>query len=224
MKRWLLLAVTVLLALTLIACGGEGAKQVSTQQGAGEKVQPKGSGGNSLEEIQAKAKQIKELSFEMVTNVGGDQPVNSTGKMFISGEKVRTEIEAMGVRMITIVDAERNVYIYDPANNNAMKMPAAEEEIGSPGDWAEETSDMEVIGEEKLDGFDCLVIQGVSEEMESKIWVRKDIGMPVKVEIADKHAVIEYKNYKIGPQDPALFEIPADAAITELPSMPKTNP
>ena len=123
--------------------------------------------------------------------------------------------------MITIVDAERNVYIYDPANNNAMKMPASEEDLGSPSDWAEGTSDLGVVGEEKLDGLECLVVKGVSDGMESQIWVRKDIGMPVRVEIAEKQAIIEYKNYKIGTQDPALFEIPADTTITELPSAPQ---
>lgn len=220
MKRGFLLVVAILLALTMTACGGEGAKQVPTTPEGGE-ILPKVTSSSSLEEIQAKAREIKEISFEMVTTISGDQPVSSIGKMYISGEKARSEMETMGIKMITIVDAERNVYIYDPANNNAMKMPASEEDLGSPSDWAEGTSDLEVIGEEKLDGLECLVVKGVSDGMESQIWVRKDIGMPVRVEIAEKQAIIEYKNYKIGTQDPALFEIPADTTITELPSAPQ---
>ena len=221
MKRWLVLLLTmVLLTLNLAACGGGGTEQAAVPPADETKAQQDKASVNSLDELLAKAGQAKELSFEMITTMSGDQPISSTSKMFISGEKARMEMDAMGVQMITIIDDEGNAYIYDPLNNNAMKMPASQEEIDSPGDWTEGTSDIEVIGEETIDGLDCLVAMGISEGMETKIWVRKDIGMPARVEIEEKQAVIEYKNYKIGPQDPALFQIPADAVITELPGTP----
>jgi len=67
-----------------------------------------------------------------------------------------------------------------------------------------------------------VVVTSNEDDNLTKMWLRKDIGMPVRVEqtTSEGPIVIEYKNYQIGPQDDSLFEIPAGVDITTLPSSP----
>jgi len=223
LKKWIVLLITIaLLALTLTACGGGGEKETSAPTDQPAAQQQADSSSDPLEKLMANAKGAAELSFDMVMTVGGDNPMNSTSKMYISGKKSRMEMDAMGAKMITIIDAAGDVYLYDPVNNTAMKTTAPQQEVEAPNAWAEKDSaKMKVVGDEKVDGVDCLVVTSIDEELETKMWLRKDIGMPVRVEVPAQNAVIEYKNFNIGAQDPKLFEIPADAMITELPAMPQ---
>ena len=224
MKKWIVLLMTIaLLALTLTACGGGGEKETSApaDQPAAQQ-QKEDSSSDPLEKLMANAKGTTELSFDMIMTANGDNPMSSTTKMYISGEKSRMEMDAMGAKMITIVDAAGDVYLYDPASKTAMKSNVPQQEVDAPNAWADNVSDkIEVVGEEKMDGFDCLVVTSIDEELETKMWLRKDIGMPVRVEVPDQNVVIEYKNFEIGAQDPKLFEIPAGTTVTELPAMPQ---
>lgn len=222
LKKWIVLLITIaLMALTLTACGG-GAKEASAPADQSAAQQKDDSSSNPLDKLMANAKGATELSFDMVMTVGGDNPVNSTSKMYISGKKSRMEMDAMGAKMITIIDAAGDVYLYDPVNNTAMKTAAPQQEVEAPNAWAEKDSaKMEVVGDEKVDDIDCLVVTSTDGEVETKMWLRKDIGMPVRVEVPAQKVVIEYKNFNIGAQDPALFEIPADATVMDLPAMPQ---
>jgi len=55
-----------------------------------------------------------------------------------------------------------------------------------------------------------------------KMWLRKDDGLPVRVEAAssDGTFVTEYKNYDLGAQDARLFELPAGTQIVTIPTGP----
>lgn len=217
-KRFLLILITALLALTLTACGGnkETGAPAPAEQPASQQEEK---AGGPLDELMKNAQQAKEMSFEMVMTLKQDEEMTTTSKMFISGDNMRIESESMGIQAITIIDENDDTYVYMPDSNTAMKSSAFEDETTEvPYAWAEENVDMNVLGEEKMDGYDCLVVSSNEEGVETKMWLRKDIGMPVRVEIPSEGLVIEYKNYDIGPQDAGLFKLPAGVQITELPN------
>jgi outer membrane lipoprotein-sorting protein len=225
MKRWIsIVALTVLLAMSLMGCGGREKQEASAPADSGaqtEKAPEKETekaGGGPLEDLLAKATKVTDMSFDMFMTMEENPSFNTSGKIYISGDKTRMEMEAMGVKMITITNEEGDIYMYDPDRNSAMKMTAQPATTDLPNEWAEEDiSAMKVEGEEKIDGADCLIVSLTEEGTVSKMWLRKDNGLPVKIEIPDEGVLIEYKNYDTGAQDPALFEIPANAEVIEMP-------
>jgi outer membrane lipoprotein-sorting protein len=228
LKRWIvaLLVLTLMLG-SLAGCSSKkedpGTPTASTTPPAQQ------TGDNRLKDIMETALQAKQMSFEMVMTMSGQgSSLNTQGKMYISGEKLRMEMEAMGMKMITITNAQGEMYLYNPDQKTAMKMTTLQDSAELPNEWVNEsgdTSNLKVVGEENKDGYDCLVVTSTEGSDTAKMWLRKDIGMPVRIEqtTTEGPVVIEYKNYQIGPQAESLFEIPAGTTITTMPNMPTGN-
>lgn len=228
MRKWLaVLLVVSLMAVGILGCGNNG-EPAGAPGATGEKTestQPQG-GGSELSSIVEMAKGIKEMSFDIVsTMTGKDGSVATSGKYYISGDKLRMEMETMGMKMITIGNEQGEFYLYNPETKTAMKMTTPQTETELPNEWAQAAEDLakyKVVGEEKKDGYDCLVVTTDEEGIQTKMWLRQDIGMPVRVEATldeGETMVVEYKNYSIGEQPAELFEIPAGTEITTLPGM-----
>lgn len=224
MRKWVVLLVVLTLLSSLIIGCGQGDKE--TAPANSEKQVEKGDknseikSSNPLEQLVQQAMKAKNMSFDiqMTMDSAGTQVV-STGKMYMSENKTRMEMESMGMKMITIINDKDEVYMYNPANNTALKMTTPEESTETPDSWLEDAAEMEIIGDEKMDGYDCLVATMTEDDIKSKMWLRKDIGMPVRVEqnTPEGNMVIEYKNYDLSPQPDDLFEVPANATITTMP-------
>lgn len=222
MKRWIVAALVLTLMLSSLAgCAGnkeEGTPAASQTPPA----QQQQNVDNRLSDLMKSASQAKHMSFDMVMTISGQgQSLNTSGKMYISDEKVRMEMETMGMKMITITNAQGEVYMYNPDAKTAMKITSPQNAAELPNEWADESGDISkfnVVGEEKKDGHDCLVVTTTEGTDTTKMWLRKDIGMPVRIEqtTSEGPIVIEYKNYQIGPQDNSLFEIPAGTTITTM--------
>jgi len=226
--------ITVLLVVSLVAFGATGCsskKETSENQVPVVKSQTQNQdpGGIDLGSLMKAAAGVKQMSFEMVmTMTSNNQITTSVGKMYISDAKMRMETEMNGMKSITISKSPDEVYIYNPAAKTAMKMTGSEEIAEAPNEWAQKSSDTtryKIIGEEKKDGFDCLIVQytdPTNPTFSSKSWVRKDNGLPVRVEAqsSEETFVNEYKNYNLGPQDPGLFELPAGTQIVTMPTVP----
>ncbi len=180
---------------------------------------------NELANLMKSAREVPGMSYEMISTVTNEgQTHTSNSKMWMSKDKMRIETEVSGMKSVMITNAKGELFMYDAASNTAMKMSNLEGQEQMADQWAEDESDlanMKIIGKEKIDGYDCVVVTLIDEETNSKMWLRKDIGMPVKVEskMDDGTVVIDYKNYKIGAQADSLFEVPAGAQIMEMPSM-----
>ncbi len=205
----------------LAGCGQKKAQETSSPP---PNVQEKGS-SNELTDIMKSARGASDMSFEMVsTSTSSGQTVTVQGKYWVSGSKMRMETEAAGVKAITVVNAKGEVWMYNPADKTAIKLPAVENKTELPNQWSEENdlAAYKIVGHEKVNGYDCVVVTVSEDEGTSKMWLRKDIGMPVKMEAksADDTMVIEYKNYQVGKQDAGLFEIPADAQVMDMSAMP----
>lgn len=221
MRRWIVgVMVFALMLGSLTGCAEKPGE--STPTTATPAVQ---TGDNQLDNLMKVAAKHKQMSFDMVaTAKEGEEAVNTTGKVYISDKKVRMEMTAMGMEVITIIDASGDSYLYNPATKSAIKM-SVPQDADLPNAWVRDdgdTSGMEVIGTETKDGFDCLVVTVTEEGDIAKMWLRKDIGMPVRVEqtTSQGEIVVKYLNYNLGAQPDSLFEVPAGTEVTAIPIMP----
>lgn len=231
MKRWMVAVFVLTLMLSSLAgCAKKEAGTPAASQTPPAQQQQQ-SGDSRISDLMKSVSQAKQMSFDMVmTSSGQGQSMNTSGKMYISDKKVRMEMETMGMKMITITNAQGEVYMYNPEAKTAMKITSPQSAAELPSDWANEVdamSKLKVVGEEKKDGYDCLVVTATEGTDTTKMWLRKDIGMPVRIEqtVSQSQVVMEYKNYKIGPQENSLFEIPAGTTITTMnvPQAPSGN-
>lgn len=228
MRRWLtVLLIAGLLAVGLTGCGKKQATETPQAPPASQPSQTQT--GTDLNSIMKSAAAVKEVSFDTVMTItSNNQTTTSTGKMYISDTKMRMETEMNGMKSITISKSLNEVYIYNPATKTAMKMTGSEETAEAPNEWAQKSSDTtryKIVGEEKKDGFDCVIVQytdPANPTFTSKSWVRKDNGLPVRVEAQSSEGtfVNEYKNYNLSPQDPGLFELPAGTQVVTMPAVP----
>lgn len=230
MRKWM---ISVLVGMFLMAVVvGCGSKEPATNAPAGNQTQTpaqtetKPEGTSELSSIMKSASQVKSMSFDMVTTVTGadGKSMVSNGKMYVQDQKVRMETESMGMKMITLMKTPQEIYLYTPDTNTAMKMTIPQEGTEPPNSWAKESGDttgMTVVGEEKKDGYDCLIVTA-ADDSNTKMWIRKDIGMPIRMESksAQGTTVIEYKNYDLAAQPDSLFELPAGTQITSMPALP----
>lgn len=223
MRKWV--AVLLVIGLMIAGLTGCSSKNESAGTNAPAATDTKTNQGSTtdLSSLMKSASQVKGMSFDVVTTITDkDNTTTSTGKFYMSNGKVRIETEVQGMKMITITKDSGEVYMYNPSTNTAMKITAPQDEPELPTDWASADADvsgLKVVGEENKDGYDCIVVTASDN---SKMWIRKDIGMPVRIEStsADGTMVMEYKNYNIGAQADDLFELPAGAQVMEMPTMP----
>ncbi|HWP96895.1 MAG TPA: DUF4412 domain-containing protein [Syntrophomonadaceae bacterium] len=224
-KSWiLLLAGLLLIAWTSVAgCS----KKETTSAPAGNDSKPvvtekQSSNEGKLAQIMTNVKAMKGVSYEMKSTITSTQgTMTTTTKAWASGTKARMEMEAMGTKMTTIITGAGDIYMYNAANNTAMKMPASKEQIASA--WAQkDASKYKILGEEKISGQNCLVITSTDISGDNKTWISEDIGMPLKSEMktTEGNVVSEFSNIKLGPQSDDLFTLPAGAQVVDMPKVP----
>lgn len=224
MKRNLLLLILILsMASCLLVAGCSKEKAPPAQAPQTENQTKSQTGSNELDGLLKAASNLKDLSFEMVTTAtNAGQTVSTQGKYWMSGDKMRMEMDAEGMKAVTIINAKGEIWLYNPADKTAMKLPEMDKEDEYPNKWIEsDQNNMKIVGHEKVSGYDCTVVTLTEDGDESKMWLRKDIGMPVKMETKSSEGdlLIEYKNYKLEKQPADLFELPADAQILNIPDM-----
>ncbi|MGE5396953.1 MAG: LolA family protein [Chitinophagales bacterium] len=228
-KRLGILVVALLLVSSLIIAGcGKSKVETSTPSDKSattkqSEVQKNVKGGSELSELMNSARNIKGMSYDMVITGSG---ANLTSKVWQSGKKIRTESEFGGMKSIMIINPDKNLFCsYMPDTNTAMAFDEETKKSMDTADyWSNEGKvDYKITGSEKCAGFDCKVIEGTPEGKDKvTIWVREDLGVPVKIESTTYEATakIEFKNYKIGSQPDSLFELPAGVKITPMPTVP----
>jgi hypothetical protein len=157
-----------------------------------------------------------------VTEVAGQ--MMETRVYYLPGHQ-RNEIDMGTGEQVMLLDFERRVsYMLMPAEKVYMEMPMGAHGMGAfaPEDDPEGKVEHEVLGRETIDGqsttkyrFEVTTPEGSSKGL---VWVTDD-GILMRSESetttgADDQApgrvVITLKDLRIGPQDPALFELPAD--------------
>ncbi|MCX5780357.1 MAG: DUF4412 domain-containing protein [Firmicutes bacterium] len=227
MKRWLLvLLVVAMIAAGITGCSSKSPAPTNTTPPTNTQTQT----GTDLSSIMKSASAVKQMSFDTISTItSSGQTTTSTGKFYMSNGRMRMETQTAGLSMITITTASSDMYLYNPDTKSAMKLTTPQKSTDLPNKWAKDTGDTTgyvVIGSEQMGGYDCLVVQYTDPANASnttKMWLRKDIGLPVRVEgkTSDGTTIVtQYQNYVLGAQPDSLFELPSGTQITTMPSIP----
>jgi len=189
----------------------------------GGSSEEKGTSESPLAEVLATAKDLPSYALDMVTSYPGEEVM--TARLWVKDGSRKLESTAEGETMVYLLQAAtQSSYIYFPESKTGMQLDwdtaqtTAEEMLG------EQLTDLEtyqptIVGEEILDGKNCLVTQWTAEGMEGKSWIWKEYGLPIRTEmtVEGETSVTELKNIQIGNVADSEFELPDDIQITTLP-------
>lgn len=224
MKKWVtvfLAMFVMLVGLGLSGCGGG-------NKDAGSAAQPK---EESLADLLGKGKQATGLSYDFIMTAKSGPQMN--GKMWIDGKKMRNETVTQNQKMVMIVDGDANVaYMYNPDQNSAMKIPLDNSKSQqTPSGYTRDVdpAKAKVLETTTYDGIRCRVVQidSADGKSQTKMWLREDYGLPVKVETTDASGgktVMEYKNMKVGPVPTDTFQLPGGVKVTDMGGMMRQMP
>ncbi len=146
------------------------------------------------------------------------------GKSFIDGDKLRSNMTVNGMDTVIIIrkdllkiwmvlDAQKLVMEapYDPAKFKGQ----AAASFGPEGKF-------EVIGPESMDGIPCTKYKVTSLDGKNVVffWLDLQHKVPVRMEAEDHAYILKWRDYQTGPQDSALFELPANYQVMDMPEIP----
>ncbi len=134
-------------------------------------------------------------------------------------QKMLMDMEMEGVSAVLLMREDLNksyVLMPDMGMYREMKMDKASQQAGGVNDLSEVTK----VGRETVNGHDCTKYKAIISSKDGKgdgfIWV-SDSGVPIKMDMVyssrrmrGQHMVMELKDLQLAPQDPALFELPAN--------------
>ena len=143
----------------------------------------------------------KAYSVEMETTAGGQK---SSTKMFVDGDKMRTDMDAGGMQMSSIIRKDKKMS-YSLMHAQKMVMENPLQDAPAAAQTAPEPT-WEKVGSATINGQACT---------EYKMKMGADVttffinGDKLPVRMANANMTMDYKNFKAGAPDAALFEVPA---------------
>jgi len=172
----------------------------------------------TLGEVLSRGTKVSSVKYDMITSQPGKPSV--TQKVWFKKDKMRTEMTAGGQTIIMIADIAKGIiYQYLPSQNMAMKMQSdkAPESLESPIESIKgiEKYNPKIVGSEKIEGKDCLVVEYNAEGTNIKSWIWKEKAFPLKMEINTSSGTIttEFKNIEFVDIPDNMFELPAGVKI-----------
>jgi len=184
-------------------------KEAPIQESAGEKT---------LGEVLSRGTNVSSVKYDMIASQPGKPSM--TQKVWFKKDRMRTEMTTGGQTIIIIANITRGIiYQYLPAQNMAMKMQSDKtpESSESPIEIIKgiEKYNPKIVGIEKIDGKDCLVVEYNAEGTNIKSWIWKEKGFPLKMEISTSSGTIttEFKNIEFVDIPDNMFELPAGVKI-----------
>jgi len=148
-------------------------------------------------------------------------------KSYVDGDKMRndTTMNGMAISMIVRKDQQK-VYSVMAAQKMIMEMPYDPGKfLGQDAASVGTEGKFELVGPETMGGIPCTKYKVTSEKAKQVyfMWLDMQNKVPVAMMAADGTFTVNWKNYKVGPQDPALFEPPAGYQIVPVPGAPGTG-
>lgn len=230
----------IFLSSTILAgCGGT-TKETSAPSANQPSVNTQAPKEATISELFAKGQKLEGISYDCVVSEKGNITVNS--KVWMQGSKMKVEATIEGQTMITFIDGD-SVIGYNPDQKTAFKLSIDKaKQAKTPNEYLKEansqTDKFKSIETIVYDGVKCRVISstGTDGKELTKMWIREDCGIPVKVETVGpdgNKSVLEYKNMKVGALPEGTFKLPDGVQITDIseltkqlpqiPQMPKNN-
>ncbi len=205
------------LAVMMSGCGSS--KETSAP--AGDKASS-GEKEVSAEELVAKGKAVKGMSFEYQMKIPGGEG-DLTVKTWMKGKNIRTEMKNPSGEgnVISIVNAEKGVaYYYQSDQKMATKVDISQmkQDPNTPRDPMKDLDPVKMnsLGKETVDGKECIVYEVSGQDnSSSKVWIWEEYGIPIKFEMVSngQKTVMEYKNMQVGDIPDSMFELPAGVKI-----------
>jgi len=211
---FVLICLVVLLAVVLPSCGGGDSTTVKTTA----PTKTTAPAGDSLSDILGKGADIDSIKYDMSITMTGVPAVKAT--VWQKKQKMREEITTEGITMVVIFDMDENVmYMYYPEQNMAMEMVVDEGTM--PESPLEDSSEIlennpNITGTETIDGKDCVVVTyEVPGEGNMKMWIWKEKGFPIKMEMVTSQGTttIEFSNIDLSDIPDSAFKLPDDVTI-----------
>jgi hypothetical protein len=148
----------------------------------------------------------------------------TSGKIYASADAVRTEGERKGKKTISIMRLDKKI-VWNLMPDQKMYMEVAFMGSADVASMAKDaTIEKEPLGSEQVGAYHCDKYR-VKATYEGKLytsieWDAKELnGFAVKKGDEKGAWTIEYQNVHLGPQDPSLFEVPADYKKVDLGGM-----
>jgi hypothetical protein len=164
------------------------------------------------------------FSAELVDTRGGKTTTGTfncqdKGYRFDLGEKDRQLtilVDGQSGTMRLLNPSEKTYYEAGPDDDlNRMANP-----FGAYASFVR-TIEVRAAGTESIAGFKCTKqVLSKGGQVYLSAWVSEELGFPLKVEIPVYEHTVELRNIKPGPQDAALFALPADYKLQVLERVP----
>ncbi|KUO72320.1 MAG: hypothetical protein APF81_21700 [Desulfosporosinus sp. BRH_c37] len=219
-----------LFGIILTGCGGttkETNAPPSNQPSANTQT-PK---EETISELFTKGQKLEGISYDCVVSEKGNATLNS--KVWMQGTKMKFEVAVEGQNMITFIDGD-SIIGYNPDQKTAFKLSIDKaKQAKTPNDYLKEansqTDKIKSQGTIVYEGVKCRVISlaGPDGKEITKMWIREDYGIPVRVENVGpdgNKSVLEYKNMKVGPLPEATFKLPDGVKVTDISELTKQLP
>ena len=174
--------------------------------------------------LPAGAAPAAEFSAIIVTTLRGE---TRQGKIYLKGDKVRREFAQSGGTAIVVLQGDKKImWMLEPQTQSYLEMPFDQEAFAKTLNQPQEGEGKKLVGAETLNGYVTdkyeTAVTTATGTLRSTMWIAKKLGVPIRIETADKSFVQEYKDIKEGGVDDALFEMPAGYRKKAMPpGMPK---
>jgi outer membrane lipoprotein-sorting protein len=230
-KCSVLICALILLSSTVLAgCGGT-SKDTSAPASSQPSVNTQVSKEDTISELFAKGQKLEGISYDCVVSNNGKTTM--TGKFWLQGNKMKYDVTVEGQNMITLIDGDSFIG-YNPNEKVAYKITVDKaNQAKTPNDYLQEANSQidkyKSLETTLYDGAMCRVISvtGPDGKELTKMWVREDYGIPVKVETVGSDgsiSVLEYKNVKIGAIPDSTFKLPDGVQVTDINDLTKQIP
>ena len=160
------------------------------------------------------------FSAELVDTRGGQ---TRTGPFNYQDKSYRFEVVENGQTLIIMVDGQSSTMRLLNPSEKAYYEAGPDDplnRISNPfGTYAfySRKQDVRVEGTESIAGIACTKqVVSVQEQILVRAWMSEEFGFPLKVEVPILERAVELRNIKRGPQDPALFAVPAGYELTQV--------
>jgi hypothetical protein len=164
----------------------------------------------------------KQYSTEMTLTTKDGMSIQL--KSYVDGDKMRSETTMNGMDMATIVRKDQQkIYQIMVSQKMVMELPYDPAKFkGSTAASFGPEGKFELVGPDVVDGVVCAKYKVTSDKNPEVLyfWLDPVRKAPVEMAAADGSFTAKWKNFKPGPQDPALFELPAGYQVMPMPAMP----
>lgn len=135
------------------------------------------------------------------------------GKIYVSDGKMRQEFVDEGGQTITIVRPDQKViWVILPRQRSYMEIPLTKKLPGQFIQIPPQAVGKRLVGQERLNGFETEkyeVSVPVGRDLEKQTyWVATKLGLPIKMECAQRQFSLEYKSIREEKVPERLFALP----------------